>query len=114
MKHLSLALVFVSFSYCAQAADVPAANAPSSTPAANGADANKSPGDGDVSASLGFEPGKSTVSDVEDKYGKSTMQTHAPDGRHTELFTANNGQLVVVFLFDKDDRLIRTVAYAHQ
>jgi hypothetical protein len=67
-------------------------------------------GNDDVSASFGFAPGKTTTKEIIDKFGTSSHQTHAPDGRHTFMYFAKG--IIVVFLFDKDDVLIRTLAYS--
>jgi hypothetical protein len=87
---------------------------PSGPVAATAAAATPLPVDpDDVSASFGFVPGKSTAGDVEAKFGPSSLPTHAGDGRHTDTYTFRNG-IIVVFLFGKDDVLIRTIAYSHQ
>jgi hypothetical protein len=67
----------------------------------------------DVSASFGLEPGKSTRDNVEDKFGRPTSRNQGPDGRHADMYVGLKG-LIVSFLFDKNDVLIRTAAYSHQ
>jgi hypothetical protein len=70
----------------------------------------EAPGTDDVSASFGFVPGKSTMKEIADKFGASSNQTHAADARHTAMYFVKN--IIVAFLFDKDDILIRTRAYS--
>jgi hypothetical protein len=66
----------------------------------------------DVSAKVGFESGKSTEDDIESKFGRSSMTTQGPNGQHTAMYTFKNG-IIVVFLFDKNNVLVRTRAYSH-
>lgn len=75
--------------------------------------AQSAAGPDDVSAKVGFEAGKSTQDDVEKKFGQSSMPTKGPNGQHTAMYTFKNG-IIVVFLFGKDDVLIRTIAYAQK
>jgi hypothetical protein len=42
------------------------------------------------------------------------MQTRHPDGQHVDLYSFKNGSIMADFLFDKDNVLIRTTAFAHQ
>jgi len=65
----------------------------------------------DVSPSLGFTRCKSTKDDVEAKYGNPFMRNNGPSGTSTYMYQFKGG--IVVFLFARDDRIIRTVAYAH-
>ncbi len=81
-------------------------------PAAATAAASPPADPNDVSSSFGIVAGKSTVGDVEAKFGPSSMPTHAGDGRHTDMYTFQGG-IIAVFLFGKDDVLIRTIAYKH-
>ncbi|HKD24218.1 MAG TPA: hypothetical protein VKB71_19515 [Rhizomicrobium sp.] len=77
-------------------------------------DATALPADSsDVSPSLGFTRCKSTKDDVEAKYGNPFMQNNGPSGTSTYVYQFKGGAVVVVFLFAKDARILRTVAYAH-
>lgn len=46
----------------------------------------------DVSAEYGFAPGKSTIDEVKQKFGKPTFENHNPDGRSVILFDAPEGK----------------------
>lgn len=68
----------------------------------------------DLSPSFGFEAGKTTQDQVEEKLGHPTMQNRAADGRHVDVYNLKGGSLIATFLFDKNNVLIRTAAYSHQ
>jgi hypothetical protein len=79
---------------------------PSATP-------SPAPANGDdVSPSFGFLAGKTTADEVRDKFGRPNSQGSIGDGRHHYMYMDIKG-LIVVFLFGKDDVLIRTRAYSH-
>jgi len=67
--------------------------------------------DGDVSSAFGFTPGKTTAKEVRAKFGTSDHQTRMGD-EHTYLYEIRG--VIVVFLFDGQDILIRTRAYTQR
>jgi hypothetical protein len=91
---------------CAKDDAANCATGPATAPPAPAADKS------DVSASFGFEAGKTTEDEVRHKEGEPKMSAPGPNGMHTCTYSARGGNLIVVFLFDKNNVLVRTVAYA--
>jgi hypothetical protein len=91
-------------------ASAPASVAPSAQPSGQ---SQTQPGNDDVSSVFGFEAGKTTQDQVEDKFGHPAFQNHRSDGEHVDLYQFKNG-VTATFLFGKDDVLIRTMAYRQQ
>jgi hypothetical protein len=62
-----------------------------------------------------FVNGKSTVDDVRAKFGRPTQETHlmGPDGPYAYVYSLQDGNVLLSFLFSKDGVLIRARGYKH-
>ncbi|HEY2069048.1 MAG TPA: hypothetical protein VGG48_05800 [Rhizomicrobium sp.] len=74
-------------------------------------EAAKPASDPNVDFVNGFINGKSTKSEIRDKLGVPTMENHRGD-ESVMLYSYKDGRLVITYLFDKNDVLVRFAAYA--
>jgi hypothetical protein len=69
----------------------------------------------DVSAQYGFTPGKTTIDEVKQKFGKPTIEDHNPDGRSGLFFIAPDGHgRELGCLFDPSGKLEAIRLYGHE
>lgn len=95
-----VAFVAASVSVMAQDSTAPASPAP----------APKAAAPDDDSAMFGFTPGKTTVAEVKEKFGKPTLENHGFPDAYSVVFNPSP-DVMIACLFDKNDVLIRVRAY---